>query len=67
VTDRPAVPLAAEPTSEGEQSLVPGVPPVSARERIESLMQGPLRPRVRQKPPNLGLFDEDARRQLDLF
>jgi len=67
VTDRPPVPLAAEPTPEGEQSLVPGVPPISARQRIEWLMQGPLRPRVRQKPPNLGLFDEDARKQLDLF
>ena len=67
MTDRPAAPFAAEPTPEGEQSLIPGVRPISARERIESLMQGPLRPRVRQKPPNLGLFDEDARRQLDLF
>jgi len=27
----------------------------------------PLAPPVPQKPPTLGLFDEDARKQLDLF
>lgn len=63
----PVPPLASEPTPEGEQTLLPGVRPITARERIETLMQGPLRPRVPQKPPDLGLFDEGARKQLDLF
>jgi hypothetical protein len=60
-------PLASEPTPEGEQTLIPGMRPVSARERIESQMAGPLRPRVPQKPLDVGLFDEGARNQLDLF
>ncbi|WP_157089332.1 hypothetical protein [Oceanibaculum pacificum] len=61
------VPLASEPTQEGEQTLVPGVRPISARARIEWQMTAPLRPRVPQKPLNVGLFDEDARNQLNLF
>ena len=61
------VPLASEPTQEGEQTLVPGVRPISQRERIEARMVAPLTPRVPQKPLNVGLFDEDARNQLDLF
>ncbi len=67
MADRPAVPLASEPTPEGEQTLVPGVRPISVRERIEARMAAPLAPRVPQKPLNVGLFDEDARNQLDLF
>jgi hypothetical protein len=62
-----AVPLASEPTPEGEQTLVPGVRLVSVRARIEARMAAPLTPRVPQKPLNVGLFDEDARNQLDLF
>jgi hypothetical protein len=30
-------------------------------------MEAPLEPRCRQKPLNVGLWDEDARNQLDLF
>ena len=56
-----------EPTPEGEQLLVPGVAPVSLRQRLESRMATPLRPKVAQKPLDIGLFDEDARRQLSLF
>lgn len=67
VTPREVAPLASEPTPEGEQTLVPGVRPVSQRERIEARMAAPLTPRVPQKPLNIGLFDEDARNQLDLF
>jgi len=63
----PPLPLASEPTPEGEQTLIPGVRPVSLRERIEAQMAAPLRPRVVQKPPTIGLFDEDARNQLSLF
>jgi hypothetical protein len=60
-------PLATEPTPEGEQILIPGVRPISVRERIETAMAAPLRPRLRQKPLDIGLFDEDARNQLSLF
>jgi hypothetical protein len=61
------MPLQSEPTPEGEQTLVPGVRPVSLRERIEARMAGPLIPHKPQKPLDIGLFDETARNQLSLF
>ncbi len=64
---REALPLATEPTPEGEQTLVPGVRAVSQRERLVLRMATPLGPRKPQKPLNIGLFDEDARNQLSLF
>jgi hypothetical protein len=59
-------PLQSE-TTLGEQTLVPGVRPVSVGERLQAVMNGPLLPKRPQKPCNLGLFDDDARNQLDLF
>jgi hypothetical protein len=59
--------IATETTEQGEQMLVPGVPQVTLRERLERLLGAPLRPSKPQKPLNIGLFDEDARNQLDLF
>ena len=67
MTERPTPWLASEPTPEGEQTLVPGVCPIGTRQRIEALIAAPLTPRVPQKPLDIGLFDEDARNQLDLF
>jgi hypothetical protein len=63
--DPPAV--LTEITDQGEQVLAPGIAPVSLRERLERLLAAPLRPIKPQKPLNIGLFDEDARTQLDLF
>lgn len=60
-------PLPTEPTPEGEQILVPGIAPVSLRDRLALRMAAPLSPRKPQKPLNIGLFDEDARNQLALF
>ena len=62
-----ATPFETEPTPIGEQSLIPGVRPVSIRARLEALAAHPLVSLRVQKPCNLGLFDEDARNQLDLF
>ena len=56
-----------EITDQGEQVLAPGIAPVSLRERLERLLAAPLRPIKPQKPLNIGLFDEDARNQFDLF
>ena len=56
-----------EITDQGEQVLAPGIARVSLRERLERLLAAPLRPIKPQKPLNIGLFDEDARNQLDLF
>jgi len=63
----PTEPLLSEPTPEGEQTLVPGISPISIRERLEHLTQAPLGPRKLQKPLDIGLFDLAARNQLDLF
>ena len=60
-------PFLSEPTPQGEQTLVPGVAPISIRERLERLAEAPLMPRKLQKPLDIGLFDLAARNQLDLF
>ncbi len=60
-------PLETEPTPIGEQVLVPGVRPVSVRERLQALAAAPLVSMRLQQPCDLGLFDEAARNQLDLF
>lgn len=59
--------FATEPTQAGEQSLVPGVAPIRLRERLERWMDAPLTSLRPQKPMDIGLFDEAARSQLDLF
>ena len=59
--------LQSEPTPIGEQTLVPGVRPIATRERLEARMAAPLIATKPQKPLDLGLFDEAARNQLELF
>ena len=59
--------LEAEWSDCGEQTLIPGVRPVSLRERLTLQASAPLTPKKSQKPLNIGLFDEDARNQLNLF
>jgi hypothetical protein len=56
-----------EATPLGEQMLVPGIAPVTTRQRIEARMSSPLMPRKPQKPLDIGLFDDMARNQLNLF
>ena len=60
-------PIASEPTDQGEQVLVPGVAPITLRQRLAVLFAAPLTSSKPQRPMNVGLFDEDARNQLDLF
>jgi len=57
----------SEQTDAGEQCPVPGVRPIGTRERLERMMEGPLAPLRVQKPLNIGLFDEDALNQLEMF
>ncbi|CDX12631.1 conserved hypothetical protein [Mesorhizobium plurifarium] len=67
MSTRDPVPLQTEPTPEGEQTLVPGVRPITTRDRLALLMDAPMRSRMAQKPLDIGLFDEVARNQLELF
>jgi hypothetical protein len=61
------IPFETEATNLGPQSLVPGVRPVSMKARLEALAAHPLVSNRLQKPCDLGLFDEAARNQLELF
>jgi hypothetical protein len=63
----PLEPIATETTEQGEQTLVPGVAPITLRQRLAALFAAPLASRKPQRPMNIGLFDDDARNQLDLF
>ena len=67
----PVLSLETEATDAGEQTLVPGVRAVTLRDRLEARMAAPMTPRrnpdARQRPLDIGLFDEAARRQLDLM
>ena len=60
----------SEPTEIGEQTLVTGVRPVTLGERLALRAAAPIAPRrnpdARQKPCDLGLFDEVGRAQTDL-
>jgi hypothetical protein len=60
-------PLASEATEAGEQAVVPGVAPISLRERLEHIADAPLQPKKLQWPLDIGLFDLAARNQLELF
>ena len=59
--------LQYEPTEQGDQALMPSVVPITARQRLELIAAAPLTADTPQKPLDIGLFDEAARRQLTLF
>lgn len=57
----------SEPTEQGEQTLAPGIRPITQKGRLQLLWDAPLRPRRSQKSLSVGLFDEVVRSQLDMF
>jgi len=59
--------MATERTDQGEQHLIDGMKPIRQVDRLRALVEAPMLPRRAQKPCNIGLFDDDARNQLDLF
>lgn len=67
MSDTRPIPLETEATGQDEQTLVPGVRAITQRDRLALLVAAPLTPNREQKPLNIGLFDEDARKQLPLF
>ena len=56
-----------EATVQGQQVLVHGVRPVSMKARLEVLAAHPLGSNRLQKPCDIGLFDDVARNQMELF
>ena len=61
------IPFDTEPTVQGQQVLVLGVRPISMKARLEVLAAHPLGSDRLQKPCDIGLFDEVARNQMELF
>jgi hypothetical protein len=61
------IPFETEATSLGPQTLVPGVRPVSMKARLEVLAVHPMASDRLQKPCDIGLFDDVARNQMELF
>jgi hypothetical protein len=61
------IPFDTEATIQGQQTLVLGVRPVSMKARLEVLAAHPLGSDRLQKPCDIGLFDDVARNQMDLF
>ena len=59
--------LASEQTAIGEQVLVPGVQPITPAQRLAILANAPMQPRRPQRPADHGLFDTNARNQLEMF
>ena len=62
-----ALPLASEQTPIGEQTLVHGVAPITPRDRLAIRANAPLEPKARQRPADHGLFDTNARNQIEMF
>ncbi|MGY4398815.1 hypothetical protein ACVWZA_004025 [Sphingomonas sp. UYAg733] len=63
----PAPGFEIEATAIGPQTLVPGVVPITQLDRLTARAAAPLEPKKPQHPCDLGLFDINARNQLDLF
>ena len=62
-----ALPLESEQTPIGEQTLVHGVAPITPRDRLAMRANAPMEPKKRQRPADHGLFDTNARNQIEMF
>jgi hypothetical protein len=65
--ETPPIALEAEVTPIGVQTLVIGVAPISPAQRLAMLAAAPLQPRRPQRPADHGLFDVNARNQIEMF
>ena len=62
-----ARPFETEATAIGNQTLVPGVAPISPAERLAMRANAPMEPRKAQRPADHGLFDTNARNKIEMF
>jgi hypothetical protein len=60
-------PFDAEPTQAGVQTLVSGVAPISPAERLAMRANAPMLPKKPQRAIDHGLFDTNARNQIEMF
>lgn len=63
--DGSATAYRAEETAAGQQSIIPGVEPITQRQRLEAAQNTPKR--GMDRPMDTGLFDMGARQQMDMF
>jgi hypothetical protein len=59
--------LEVEVTPIGIQTLVSGVAPITPRDRLAIRANAPMEPRKAQRAIDHGLFDTNARNQIELF
>ena len=62
-----AMPFETEATAIGNQTLVTGVAPITPRDRLTIRANAPMEPRKAQRPADHGLFDTNARNQIEMF
>ena len=62
-----AMPFETEATAIGNQTLVPGVTPITPRDRLAIRANATMEPRKAQRPADHGLFDTNARNQIEMF
>ena len=62
-----AMPFETEATAIGNQTLVPGVAPITPRDRLAIRANAPMEPKKPQRPADHGLFDTNARLQIEMF
>lgn len=60
-------PLESEVTPIGVQTLVSGVAPITPAQRLAFRADAPLQPKKPQRAADHGLFDTNARRQIEMF
>lgn len=65
--DAPPLAFEAEVTPIGVQTLVTGVAPITPAQRLAMLANAPMQPRRAQRPADHGLFDTNARNQIEMF
>ena len=56
-----------EVTPIGVQTLVSGVAPITPAQRLAMRANAPMEPRKAQRPADHGLFDTNARNQIEMF
>ena len=61
------MPFETEATPIGNQTLVPGVAPITPAQRLSLRANAPMEPRKPQRPADHGLFDTNARNQIEMF
>ena len=62
-----AMPFETEATAIGNQTLVPSVAPITPAQRLAIRANAPMEPRKAQRPADHGLFDTNARNQIEMF